>query len=269
MKKTLAILLALMMILSLALVSCNKKPDETKQTDDDFGFNFEDPTETPTGNATENGSDKATEDSGGNTESNFTAASGTAYILHPVKVRTTPKMSSKETVGVAGWGDAVELVESNGTWTKIKFTAENGTTKEGYILDELLTADKAQVTLVSLETPAKAAISGLGKKEDGTPYTLNVRTTPWNCSKSEEYENVNVLANISNEEYSVKDGDEVEKLGATEDGKWVYIKFTKQIDGKDVVEYGWCSVDFVTVEGEEVVDPGENPDAPPVIEPIL
>lgn len=265
MKKTLALLLALITILSLTLISCNKKNDEPDDEKDPLGdFTFEDPTSSPSGDASENKTEKPTEN---NDTSNFTAASGTAYILHPVKVRTTPRMASKETVGTASWGDAVELVESNGTWTKIKFTAENGTTKEGYILDELLTADKAQVTLVSVEA-IKAEIYGLGKKEDGTPYTLNVRTTPWNSSKSEEYENVNVLPNISNEKYSVKDGDEVEKIGNTEDGKWVYIKFTKKVDNKDVVEYGWCSADFIKVEGQEVVDP-DTPDGPPAIEPII
>ena len=261
MKKTLALLLALIMMLSMTMVSCNKEePDETD--DDDFGFNFED----PTGDATGDSTDESGENN--NNNSDFVAASGTSYILHPVKVRKDAKKSSS-TIGVAAWGSAVQLVERSTLWTKIKFTdKDSGATLEGYVRNELLTADKKQVTLVELEAPVAAKINGLGNKDDGTAYTLNVRTTPWNCSQSEEYPNVNVLANIGNEKYQVKDGDEVEKLGETEDGKWVYIRFVKTVDGAEKTEYGWCSADFVKVEGETPDTPVDTPDAPPAIDPV-
>jgi hypothetical protein len=261
MKKTLALLLALIMMLSMTMVSCNKEePDETD--DDDFGFNFED----PTGDATGDSTDESGENN--NNNSDFVAASGTSYILHPVKVRKDAKKSSS-TIGVAAWGSAVQLVERNTPWTKIKFTdKDSGATLEGYVRNELLTANKKQVTLVELEAPVAAKISGLGNKEDGSAYTLNVRTTPWNCSQSEEYPNVNVLANIGNEKYQVKDGDEVEKLGATEDGEWVYIRFVKTVDGAEKTEYGWCAAKYVKVEGETPDTPVDTPDAPPAIDPV-
>jgi hypothetical protein len=268
MKKLLALLLALMMVLTLTLVSCNKDKDNEDNTDD-LEFDFDDPTNKPTD---ENGSEKPTDENGDKATdaSDFTATSGKAYILHPVKVRENAKLSSKASVGVAAWGAEVDRLETNGTCTKIKFKdSTTGTEKTGYVLDEILTGDKKQVTLVKLETPVDATISGLGTKTDGTPYTLNVRTTPWNCSKSEEYANVNVLANIGNEKYQVKDGDAVQKLGTTEDGKWVWITFTKTVDGVETVEYGFCSVDFVKVEGEEppVQEPGNTPTVNP--EPII
>ena len=261
MKKTLALLLALIMMLSMTMVSCNKE-EEPEDTEDDFGFNFED----PTGEATGDSTDESGENN--NNNSDFVAASGTSYILHPVKVRKEAKKSSS-TIGVAAWGSAVELVERSTLWTKIKFTdKDSGATLEGYVRNELLTANKKQVTLVELETPVAAKIADLGNKEDGTPYTLNVRTTPWNCSQSEEYPNVNVLANIGNEKYQVKDGDEVEKLGATEDGEWVYIRFVKTVDGAEKTEYGWCAAKYVKVEGETPDTPVDTPDAPPAIDPV-
>ena len=266
MKKTLALLLALIMMLSMTMVSCNNE-EEPDETDDDFEFNFDDPTGDATGDST---GDPTDENGENNNNGDFVAASGTSYILHPVKVRKDAKKSSS-TIGVAAWGSAVQLVERSTLWTKIKFTdKDSGATLEGYVRNELLTADKKQVTLVELEAPVAAKINGLGThKDDGTPYTLNVRTTPWNCSQSEEYPNVNVLANIGNEKYDVVDGDEVEKLGETEDGKWVYIRFTKEVDGAEKVEYGWCSAEFVKVEGEETPDtPVDTPDAPPAIDPV-
>ena len=261
MKKTLALLLALIMVLSMTMVSCNNE-EEPEETEDDFGFNFEDPTGEATGDSTdENGENN-------NNNSDFVAASGTSYILHPVKVRKDAKNSSS-TIGVAAWGSAVQLVERSTLWTKIKFTdKDSGATLEGYVRNELLTADKKQVTLVELDTPVAAKINGLGNKEDGTAYTLNVRTTPWNCSQSEEYPNVNVLANIGNEKYQVKDGDEVEKLGATEDGEWVYIRFVKTVDGAEKTEYGWCAAKYVKVEGETTDTPADDPNTPPAIDPV-
>ena len=261
MKKTLALLLALIMMLSMTMVSCNKE-EEPEDTEDDFGFNFED----PTGEATGDSTDESGENN--NNNSDFVAASGTSYILHPVKVRKEAKKSSS-TIGVAAWGSEVQLVERSTLWTKIKFTdKDSGATLEGYVRNELLTADKKQVTLVELEAPVAAKINGLGNKDDGTAYTLNVRTTPWNCSQSEEYPNVNVLANIGNEKYQVKDGDEVEKLGATEDGEWVYIRFVKTVDGAEKTEYGWCAAKYVKVEGETPDTPVDTPDAPPAIDPV-
>ena len=270
MKKLLALLLALMMVLTLTLVSCNKDKENEDNTDD-LEFDFGNPTDNkPTD---ENGSEKPT-DENGNKEtdaSDFTATSGKAYILHPVKVRETAKLSSKASVGVAAWGAEVDRLETNGTWTKIKFKdSTTGTEKTGYVLDEILTGDKKQVTLIKLETPVAATISGLGiNDETGAPFTVNIRTTPWDCKESEEYANVNVLANISNKKYQVKDGDAVQKLGTTEDGKWVWITFTKTVDGAEVVEYGFCSAKYITVEGEEppVQEPGNTPTVNP--EPII
>ena len=261
MKKTLALLLALIMMLSMTMVSCNKE-EEPDETEDDFGFNFDD----PTGEATGDSTDESGENN--NNNSDFVAASGTSYILHPVKVRKDAKKSSS-TIGVAAWGSAVELVERNTIWSKVKFTdADSGAKLEGYIRNELLTADKKQVTLKSLDAPVAAKINGLEPKDDGTYYTLNVRTTPWLCSQSEEYPNVNVLANISNEKYKVENGDEVEKLGTTENGEWVYIRFVKTVDGVEKTEYGWCSAKYVLVEGETPDTPVDTPDAPPAIDPV-
>ena len=199
--------------------------------------------------------------------SEFITASGTSYILHPVKVREKAKNSSA-TIGTADWGAAVELVERNNTWTKIKFTdTASGAILEGYVRNELLTGDKKAVTKVDLDVAVAAKIVNLGNKSDGTPITLNVRTTPWNSSESTEYKNVNVLSNISNKKYSVQDGDDVEKLATTEDGKWVYIKFTKTVDGVETPQWGWCVAQYVSAGGEPTDTPVDA-NTPPAVAPI-
>ncbi len=145
-------------------------------------------------------------------------------------------------------GAIVTLKERNITWSKIKFSCD-GFTTEGYVRNELLTTDAKKVTLKTLESPVAAKVAYLGTKQDGTSYTLNVRTTPWDCSDSDEYTNVNVLTNIKDKKYDVRDGDVVEKLGATEDGQWTYIRFIKVVDGVETVETGWCMSKYIKVIG--------------------
>ena len=260
MKKTIALLLALITMLTLTLASCNKDKEGEEDLGGDFEFNFEN---NGTGKST-----GATDASGNAVNTNeFIAASGTSYIVHPVKVREKAK-SSSATIGTADWGAAVELVERNNTWTKIKFTdTASGATLEGYVRNELLTGDKKAVTKVDLEAAVAAKIVNLGNKSDGTPITLNVRTTPWNSSESTEYKNVNVLSNISNKKYSVQDGDDVEKLATTEDGKWVYIKFTKTVDGVATNQWGWCASQYVSTGGETTDTPVDT-NTPPAVAPI-
>ena len=263
MKKTLALLLALFTIFAtVSLASCSKKEKENDEGNDIPDFNFDDPSvdaSDATGDTT---------DESGNVvnKNDFVTATGTAYILHPVEVRKDPKNSSSS-VGVAQWASTVTLKERNATWSKIEFS-DGGVTTEGYVRNELLTTDAKKITLKALETPAAAKIANLGTKQDGTAYTLNVRTTPWNCSASEEYPNVNVLANIGNEKYQVKDGDAVEKMGTTEDGEWAYIRFTKTVDGVEKVEWGWCAAKYVVVEGEVTGGEPVDPNTPPTIAPV-
>jgi hypothetical protein len=262
MKKTIALLLALITMLTLTLASCSKNNEEEEGLGD-FEFNFE-------GNGTAKSTGST--DASGNivNTGEFITATGTSYILHPVKVREKAKNGS-QTIGTANWGAAVELVEKNNTWTKIKFTdTASGATLEGYVRNELLTGDKQAVTKVDLETAVAATIVNLGTKTvDGQtkPVTLNVRTTPWNSSESSEYKNINVLSNISNKKYEVKDGDTVEKLATTEDGKWVYIKFTKTVDGVETNQWGWCASQYVSTGGTATDTPVDT-NTPPAIDPI-
>ncbi len=263
MKKTLALLLALLMLVSVALVSCADKPDETDpadNTDDPFaGVQGTEPNDS-TGGDESNPDGTEPDDS-----SEFVAASGTYYLRHTVYVSKDGKKKGTETknAGVANFGQEVTVTAENSKWYRITFDG-----KEGYVHKELLTKEQKEVKVIALETPVKAKISGLGLKEDGkTPYTINIRTTPWNCSDNAVYPNANVLINISNKKYSVSDGFEVEKIGATEDGKWIQIKYTVTIDEEEVVEYGFCSAQYITVDGEEVPDTPVTPDGPPAITP--
>ena len=236
MKKTLAIILALLMLLSVALVSCSGNTKETEAPTDDFWGNVEDTDPEDDNNSTET-------DAQGNqitTSDYHTNANGDVYVLHPVKVREKDKKTSSSTVGTLSFGQKVSRIAMNGTWSKISFT-DNGVVKEGYVYNELLTTDATAVNVVA-DDPIEVEITGLGKNADGANISLNVRTTPWNCSASQckiaDYVNVNVLANISNKKYAVIDGFKVIKVGHTEDGKWIRVKYDVTVDGQTVTEWG-------------------------------
>lgn len=266
MKKTLAIILALLMLLSVALVSCGDNPKETEAPTDDFWGNVDD---------TDEGEDEGTEtDDQGNQISSsdyHTNANGDVYVLHPVKVREKDKKTSNSTVGTLSFGQKVSRIAMNGTWSKISFS-DNGVTKEGYVYNDILTTDAKAVNVVKLDTPIEVEITGLGKDSEGRSISLNVRSTPWNCSASNckvaDYVNINVLANISNKKYSVVDGFKVIKLGATEDGKWIRIKYEATVDGQTVTEWGFVSADYIKTEGESAGGT-VNPNDEPIIAPIL
>jgi hypothetical protein len=267
MKKTLAIILALIMLLSVALVSCSKEGKETEAPTDDFWGNVEDTDPDDENNGTET-------DAQGNQISSsdyHTNANGDVYVLHPVKVREKDKKTSKSTVGTLSFGQKVSRIAMNATWSKISFS-DNGVVKEGYVYNEILTTDAKAVNVVMLDTPVEVEITGLGKDKDGRSISINVRSTPWNCSATEckvaDYVNINVLPNINNKKYAVIDGFKVIKLGATEDGKWVRVKYDVTFEGKTVTEWGFVSATYIKTDGSSAGD-AVNPNDEPVIAPIL
>ncbi len=264
MKKTLALLLALLMMLSVAVafVSCENNEEEPENTDDPFIFQPAN-TDDGTGDGTEDGSDN-----GNSTASSMTPASGTVYFLYAFKVRQAAKASSKS-IGTVDYGSSAELIEMNDKWSKIKFTSE-GITKEGYVYNVTYTANQADITLITYETPKTGKAANLGTSG------LKVRTTPWNCGQvtvDDAYTDCNVQADIKNGFCSVKNDTALEITGEVKDtsGKvlWYYVKCT--VTGKENKSYtieGYAWHEYVAVDGEATnpTTPGEP--QKPVISPV-
>lgn len=264
MKKTLALLLALLMILSVALVSCGDEEETLPETDDPFeGFDVP---------GVNNGSGSANNGTGGSGSSAsgfnpIATENATAYALMSVKVRSNAKKSAA-TNGSVKYGSSVTRVEANGTWTKIKYTDGNGATKEGYVYNEVLTTDVGRVTYVAKETAEKATV-----KENN----VVVRQVPWTGKdasgdvlyNTEIPQILNGANGIANSKFQLTKDQEVEILGATQssDGvaTWSWIKYT--VEGTEV--YGYCRSDFLTVAGqaETPVTP-VNPSLPGVPDPV-
>ncbi len=258
MKKTLALLLALLMILSVAFVSCgDEEVEEPDQTEDDFGFDFPDAGD---------GSNKATSNGTGSSASGFSpiTENTTAYMLMSVNVKQNAKKSAA-TNGSVLYGKSVTRVEANSTWTKIKYTdSTTGASKEGYVYNEVLTTDIGRVTYVAKETPVVA--TSLHDK-------VTVRKAPW--IGIDEYSTVidqisNGSSGVAGEEFKLKKDQAVEILGETQSAddsgsKWAYIKYT--VSGTAV--YGWCRCDMLnTGTSAETPDTPADPSTPVVPNPV-
>ncbi len=263
MKKSLALLLALLMLFSVALVSCTGN-EESTDTDDDFifnpGKNTDDGTGTDDGDGTGNGTS--------GTSDNLPAASGTVYFLYSFKVRKAMKSSSSSSniIGTVEYGSSAELVGANDTWSKIKFTS-NGGTKEGYVYTGTYTNNQSEVKYTPYEGETKSA------KVNTTG--LNVRTTPWVFSGNvDEYKTCNIVADINNNVYSsLKKDTALTILGEVKNASgtvtWYYV--TYEVTGNDNNVHkgqGYVSASLVLVEGQTTPTTPSEGETNPVITPV-
>ena len=251
MKKTLALLLALMMVISMLLVSCNKtdEPDDEIPTNDD---EFAIPSGSDDGDGTGTGSDAT----GGNTAGFAPITENVkAYMLMSVNVRTNYKKSA--TNGAALYGKEVTRIEANDNWTKIKYTDANGASKEGYVYNEVLTTDAGRVTYVAKETPIEAK-----SKTD----KVTVRKAPWIGDKYNTV--IDEINGADGDNYKLKKDQAIQIFGETQTAdesgnKWAYIKY---MVGETAV-YGWCRMDLIST-GEPVDTPTADPSTPVVPSPV-
>lgn len=256
MKKTLALLLALLMVFSVVLVSCGDKNNEDDPEGEVPG-GFEDDFAIPSGND----SDGEDDDNGNGNASGNTAGFATitentkAYMLMSVKVRTNYKKSA--TNGAALYGKEVTRIEANDTWTKIKYTDAKGASKEGFVYNEVLTIDAGRVTYVAEETPIEAK-----SKTD----KVTVRKAPWIGDKYNTV--IDEINGVDGDNYKLKKDQAITVLGKTQTAddsgnKWAYIKY---MVGETAV-FGWCRMDLIST-GEAVDAPVVDPTTPGVPQPV-
>ena len=177
MKKTLAILLALIMSTSVALVACSDSADDNGD-DGDFVVDWEDEdldingdTEAP--ETDENGETiKAPENTNTNNggssidTNNMETVDDTVYVLYDANIREKANTkTSTKILATAPFGTAIKRTAKNTTWSKVKYTTDSGSTVEGFISNELITTNKQTVTFKAPE---------LTPNEDGTVPTALV-----------------------------------------------------------------------------------------------
>ena len=192
MKKTLAILLALIMSTSVALVACNNSSDDNGD-DGDFVVDWDDEDldfdggETEAPETDENGETiKAPENTntnnGGSSSNtgatNMETVNDTVYVLYDANIRekASSKTSSK-VLGKAPFGAALTRSAKNSAWSKVTYKTDSGATIEGYISNELVTTNKQTITFIKQETVTgegenQTTVSVVSKFVDSSNYRL-------------------------------------------------------------------------------------------------
>lgn len=150
MKKLLALLLAILMIATVALVSCNNKKgttggnaDEGANTEEDNGLVI--PNGVGSSDTTDAGSDSTDTSDAGNQGGNNQTSSGifvdvatqfSVYTYTTTKIRASAMMKAAEVTTVEASAQ-LTVVAKNETWYKVKYGAD-----EGYVLQDFVTANK-------------------------------------------------------------------------------------------------------------------------------
>lgn len=237
MKKLLAILLALMMIVSLTLVSCTDSSSNTDDENDDFVADFEGDVvngETTPPETDENG--ETVKPSNGNNSNNnnnntntttMEKVNDTVYVLYTAKIREEASTkTSVDVLGTAPFGAQLARTEKNSKWSKVSYN-KDGTVITGYIANDLITTNVNSVTFVEK------------KNEDGTPVVTKIKDTLGSNAQNAIVRKM-PLANGYPNSFKVLDSDEfssssivaqipkgtanITVVSVSADGVWAYVK---------------------------------------------
>lgn len=212
MKKTLAIFLALIMILSVALASCNNKKPTSSSADDDPDNDFV--AQTKTDDSGKNGTDTGNN----NTPTGvWTAANYAIYIMgNKVNIRSDANTGSNSKVlGSANIGDTFTATETNGEWYKISYNDATA-----YINASYITTNQDEATFEECEaTPLKVKDEVVDKnaEKDIDKYAkVWLRTDP---AITDDTATKYVLI------YSDTANGELVKVGQNKAGTWYKVEY--------------------------------------------
>ncbi len=194
MKKFLAIFLALLMVMTVALVSCKKddKTDEGDDWDNEDYDNIGSGSESGSGSETESG----TETGDGTTPAgSWTEVNQTVYVLHPVYLRTAMIDTAKSTIAL-DIGETLTRVgvHSSERWAKVTYNGETY-----FVYNFVLST--SPVNFAKVENVETTVINS---RTDGTEDTYYLRSTPCLASTT-KYNDV-----LNNSPVSVKKSETTE-----------------------------------------------------------
>jgi len=226
MKKTLAILLALLMTATVALVSCENNGREPVGGDWDNDDEYEDG-ETDDESGDENESESDGESESNNDSSNtdiygWTAKSDTVYAGVNLRLREDKSDTSKEICTIP-FGASLSRSGTNGTWDEVTY---NGNT--GYVLhtwvsangDDFLFNDVEEVT-ISLQA-GKSVMFFKTPIHHGTDFETDSANVL--CASGLTVANLKDIMNSDGT--TVKTPLSLTKVGVSKSGNWVKVKIT-------------------------------------------
>ena len=211
MKKTLALLLALMMILTVSLTACSDKTNSNNGDDfddDDDGFVI--------GNNTQTQNTDTDADTDTNNAGSWEAVSVTIYVLgNGLNIRSAADTKDSVILGKANIGDSFVATEADSKWYKISY---EGT--EAYVSAEYVTINQAEATFEDCE-PQTLKIKNTVVDQNGTTdlekyAKVMLRTDP---VVNDTTATKNVLI------YTDTTGDQLVKVAANKAGTWYKVTY--------------------------------------------
>ena len=231
MKKLLCLLLALLMIASVALVACDDTSDDTVDYNDtdDLTFTPSQPSGNQSDAPTTDAPTEAPTTSAPAASLTFTDVNETVYVQNcvQVKVRSTPDASNeKNVVGTADFGKSYKRVKVNDLWSAIEVDGEV------LYLNTYFLTDKPDEVVFSMkeETPKVLYVTNIDPN-NGDLGNLYLRTFTSTSPDTEFHPTGNVGA-------VAKHGAKLDVTGISADGHWYRVDFTSE--GKTIKNlYVW------------------------------
>ncbi len=179
MKKTLAVLLALITICSTALVACNNdKEDPSQNTEGDDGFDISVPTDTDDTTGTGEGTD--TTDTNNNSSNNngssageFTSVTKSVYTMARVYLRSEPKRSDSSKYKIVEPGTKLDVTATNTDWYKVTYEGAVRYIVAAYVTDNI---EDTQFSDVAEDDALKTLTIAIGA--DNESKSVNLREVP-------------------------------------------------------------------------------------------
>lgn len=223
MKKTLAILLALLAATSITLASCkeDKGSDLDDWTDDDNDYvdtgDETDDTDESDSKTNNDNSDNGNENNPSNNDNNgWSDASGNLYLGVNVTLRSQPSDSSSyKTDKNLYFGTALTRVRTNGRWEEVKVSGDDTLY---YVKSIYTTTNSGNFTFTeATDTPALTL-------SETTNYNVCFYKSPFYSDDNDtNYSNMlckgGIKANNLSEGYSLK------KMAVSTNGGWVKVEF--------------------------------------------
>lgn len=231
MKKTIAILLALLTMLSFSLMACNKKGNNSGNTndldnDDNFapssGTNAQNSSDT--GNGTGNNGSNTGNNNGGNLSGNWVAKAGTVYLIAKSNIRSATDMKDSSIVTSLEAGTPLERVRTNNIWDEVTYDG-----KTVYVLSYRVASSKNEFEFIDYIGDDIKTIHVKPASGNNTPQ-INLRSTPMfpTSATVEKYSSEdNVVCTING--VGTANG-ELKVIGINKSGTILKVTF----DGKDV-----------------------------------
>jgi len=253
MKKLLALLLAILMIASIALVSCQA----TKTTGTSGGGNnVDDDTEDDGGlvipdnfttNTNETGSDSSSETGNGNNNNDNdddnnsvdgfeTVTSFSVYTYVSTKIRSSAMMSANSVKTVEQSAQLTVVAKKGDTWYKVKYG-----TDEGYVPQDFVSTNKDDTIFTEIPAADQKTITVKGTSEDDTKQ-VNIRPYP---IISDFLEQTAVTLDYSKS---------AKKIGESKSGLWYKVSFEDKIYYLKIND---ATKPHILVDGQPIVDQGD------------